>query len=217
MSQWGEERRFLGNNCSIIVLPCVDTEGTFAPIVADCRIESLHITHKDGSAHDIDELFERCSKRYVGRPYSEWQRPGPPRPLPQNPPVSPMRREPPPPPSDLNPYRSPDVYPHRPMDKFSNAGILETIPCRIRQMGSVSGCVTNGCLLTWNNGDPNPPKCPRIAVQQARRSAGYPTTRPGLSPALRGFVCGVLWMAISVAASAAGWFYGADIATWFWR
>lgn len=163
MSQWGEERRFLGDpNVEIVVLPNVDTGGTFDPINLESRIDQLFLMSTTGDQVLAGQLFERVKQQYEGRPYAEWRRPGPPRPLPQPAPVSPMVH----------------VSSHSGVRKAEGSYFHEAIPCMIRQAGDSTWCQTPGCGLQWDTGEEDPPRCPRIAVQQARRSAATRVAPP---------------------------------------
>ena len=206
MAQWGEKRRFVSSTAEIEVLPCVDTGGAFDPINLESTIGILSLMSKQGSDADVEELFERTRKMYVGRPYAEWRRPGPARPLPLDPPVS-GRRPPPEPPSDLR-----HVSSHS--GAREAASYYEGIPCMIRQAGDSTWCQTAGCGLRWDTNEEDPPKCPRIAVQQARRSAGYYPSRHAPSPHQAGSAW-KLWLVVIILISLAAYSVHQEIIGWF--
>lgn len=192
MSQWGEERRFLGEpNVEIVVLPNVDTGGAFDPINLESRIVNLTMLSSTGDANKAAELFDRLHKQYVGRPYAEWRRPGPPRPLPKPAPVSPMVHV-----SSHNGVRE-----TLPASGKPTWHTHEAIPCMIRQAGDSTWCQTAGCGLQWDTNEADPPRCPRIAVQQAMRSAATRVAPPSHSTRWRGW----LGLLLAVLAALGSW------------
>lgn len=82
------------------------------------------------------------------------------------------------------------------------AGFYEPIPCMIRQWGDRAGCTTPGCGLRWATNDPNPPRCPRLAVARGRVAPGrhYPST-PSPSPHQKG----LLGLLLAIMAALAVW------------
>jgi hypothetical protein len=214
MSQWGEKRRFVSANAEITVLPNVNTgEDPFAPINLESVITSLHVSDAKGSSLEINQLEQRLNEQYIGRPYAEWRRPGPPRPLPQPAPMSggPLIHV-----SSHTGART--EYPERDMNKFSNAGyrgMVDIPPCKIRIASDTTYCAADGCGLRWDTNDPEPPGCPHSRVSLARlgrdaqrRIAPYsePQRRhTGLLP---------VYLSFAAAVAALGWRYWPNILYW---
>lgn len=184
MSQWGEERTFETDGASILVLPNVDTGGAFDTINLESRIDQLCLMSVFGDRILAGQLFERVKQQYEGRPYAEWRRPGPPQPAP----VSPMVHV-----SSHNGVRE-----TLPASGKPTWHTHEAIPCMIRQAGDSTWCQAAGCGLRWDTNEADPPRCPRIAVQQARRSAATRVASPSRSTRWRG------WLGLLLAVLAAG-------------
>jgi hypothetical protein len=147
VSQWGEKRTFNDEKAMIEVLPGVDTRRAFDPINLESTIRRICVLNSVGSPEAVQRLTKDVQKKYVGRPYAEWRRPEPPHPL--------------------------DNQAHAAIrsmrDMTTGPGFLEEIPCKIRQWGDETGCITPGCGLRWDTNDLNPPRCPRYAVAVQRR------------------------------------------------
>lgn len=189
MSQWGEERIFASETATIRVLPDFDTGIPFDPLHLEAKVRALFMVDQQGDKDECVRLFLEAQKRYIDRPYAEWRRPGPPRPLPMPAPIS-----------------------GGPTPMYPGSSIYEPIPCKIRQWSDETGCTV--CGLRWDTNDPDPPRCPRLAVARGRVALGrhYPST-----PSPYRYQTGSLWplwLALAVLAAAVGWVHGPSILAW---
>ena len=70
--QWGQAKPFKRDNTTVVLVPLLNTGGTWEPATLYSQIASIELLNIDGDKKLGQELFHEVATKFYMAPYSAW-------------------------------------------------------------------------------------------------------------------------------------------------
>ena len=70
--QWGRARPFERDGVTVVLVPHLNTSGTWEPATATSQIASVELLNIDGDREIGQVLFHEVAEKFYMKPYSKW-------------------------------------------------------------------------------------------------------------------------------------------------